>query len=391
MGIVVFHSAKAVGRSSFRLEKAMPFWGRQSSKLCQTHGVDTCIYCRRSGADISFTRDHVMPEAFGKFRDNLVLSNGEVCRDCNQVLGDEVETAAVRGSVEAAHRFQNRKRLPTKKPNAAESFAKAPRNRVTFEMDEPGWDSAKLYLEPIEDGTDVSIRIRPQIIVQFDDGHRRAFCLEELADPHVLKRASRYRACAESEEGLKAIAAALEPLGVQPAWQDVKKLEPNESGIAKISVCATYDDISRRLVAKIAFNFLAHLLRAPFVLKEEFDAIRLFIRYGQGVGSEFVSVEDRPVLGEEQNSGRWRMTDAHLVTLDRSPTNALLGHVSIFNMIHNKILLCRTDPEIIDSGLIPTGRLFCWDTSEILPLLAWDDRNLVQPPEVLAQRSRRRR
>jgi hypothetical protein len=76
----------------------------------------------------------------------------------------------VRGSVEAAHRFQNRKRLPTKKPNAAESFAKAPRNRVTFEMDEPGWDSAKLYLEPIEDGTDVSIRIRPQIIVQFDDG-----------------------------------------------------------------------------------------------------------------------------------------------------------------------------------------------------------------------------
>jgi hypothetical protein len=85
------------------------------------------------------------------------------------------------------------------------------------------------------------------------------------------------------------------------------------------------------------------------------------------------------------------MTDAHLVTLDRSPTNALLGHVSIFNMIHNKILLCRTDPEIIDSGLIPTGRLFCWDTSEILPLLAWDDRNLVQPPEVLAQRSRRRR
>ena len=41
---------------------------------------------------------------------------------------------------------------------------------MTFEMDEPGWDSAKLYLEPIEDGTDVSIRIRPQIIVQFDDG-----------------------------------------------------------------------------------------------------------------------------------------------------------------------------------------------------------------------------
>jgi hypothetical protein len=31
LGIVVFHSTKAVGRSSFRLEKPMPFWGRQGS------------------------------------------------------------------------------------------------------------------------------------------------------------------------------------------------------------------------------------------------------------------------------------------------------------------------------------------------------------------------
>lgn len=65
--------------------------------------------------------------------------------------------------------------------------------------------------------------------------------------------------------------------------------------MAKISVRATHDDISRRLVAKIAFNLLAHLLGARFALKEEFDAIRLFIRYGQGVGSDFVCVEDRPV------------------------------------------------------------------------------------------------
>ena len=354
--------------------------------MCQTLRVPACIYCRRSGADITFTRDHVMPEAFGKFRDNLVLSNQEVCRECNQNLGDSVETPAVRGSVEAAYRFQTRKLMGTKKLNAAESFAKAPQDRVTFEMDEPGWDNAKVYLEPIEDGTDVRIRFRPQIIVQFDDGHRRAFCLDELTNPQVLKGASAYRACAESEEELKVIAAALEPLGFPVVWQEMKKLPFNERNTAKISVHAVYDDVSRRLVAKVAFNFLAHLLGAPFVLKEEFDPIRRFIRDGQGAGAEFVSVEDRPFLGEEREAGNWRMTDAHLVGLERSKTNAVLGRVSLFNMIHNKIVLCRTDPEIVDSGQIPAGRLFSWRTLEISPLLVWDAHNLIQPPEVLAQR-----
>jgi hypothetical protein len=203
-----------------------------------------------------------MPEAFGKFRDNLVLSSQEVCRECNQNLGDSVETPAVRGSVEAAYRFQTRKLMGTKKLNAAESFAKAPQDRVTFEMDEPGWDSAKVYLEAIEDGTDVRIRFRPQIIVQFDDGRRRAFCLDELTNPQVLKGASAYRACAESEEELKVIAAALEPLGFPMVWQEMKKLPFNERDTAKIAVHAIYDDVSRRLVAKVAFNFLAHLLGA---------------------------------------------------------------------------------------------------------------------------------
>lgn len=68
-------------------------------------GVPTCIYCRRSGVDLVFNREHVMPQAFGLFESNLVLRD-QVCRECNQVMGDEIETPAARGSIEGVHRFK---------------------------------------------------------------------------------------------------------------------------------------------------------------------------------------------------------------------------------------------------------------------------------------------
>ncbi len=64
-----------------------------------------CVYCRNTGGKNLFTREHVIPQAFGKFTNNFTLL-GEVCRECNQYFGDKLEIVLARGSYEAIARIE---------------------------------------------------------------------------------------------------------------------------------------------------------------------------------------------------------------------------------------------------------------------------------------------
>src|SRR5205814_9517651 len=68
----------------------------------------TCIYCQGSG--VKFNREHVIPEAFGKFKDNFVLTC--VCVNCNQFFGDELELVLGRNSREAILRLHHGVKAP---------------------------------------------------------------------------------------------------------------------------------------------------------------------------------------------------------------------------------------------------------------------------------------
>ena len=51
--------------------------------------MDSCIYCRKATPEVSFDKvEHVMPQSFGRFRDNLTLV-GIVCEPCNEFFGKE--------------------------------------------------------------------------------------------------------------------------------------------------------------------------------------------------------------------------------------------------------------------------------------------------------------
>jgi hypothetical protein len=127
------------------------------------------------------------------------------------------------------------------------------------------------------------------------------------------------------------------------------------------------------------------------VRKREFNSIRRFIRYGEGRGSGLVRPLRVPFLREEQEAKGFRATDDHFVAVDHDSSGALVGHVSLFNMIHNEIILSRTNPEILFSGLIPAGRRFSWKERKIDTLVVVAHDNMVQPPSVLAERWRRKR
>jgi hypothetical protein len=134
------------------------------------------------------------------------------------------------------------------------------------------------------------------------------------------------------------------------------------------------------------FNYLAYRTDASFVLKPEFDAIRRFIRYGEGKGEELVANSEEAFLQEEKGAGGWYLTDDHLLGVRPSTAQGLLGDVAIFNLIHYHVLLSRTDPGMNLRLERSFGHAFLWRTQTITPLLAWDEENLVQPFSVIAQR-----
>src|SRR4051812_37658358 len=65
-----------------------------------------CLYCDETKPLAAFNREHVLPEAFGKYEDNLVLHH-RVCADCNTHLGRELDLPLARDSKEGLDRFEH--------------------------------------------------------------------------------------------------------------------------------------------------------------------------------------------------------------------------------------------------------------------------------------------
>jgi hypothetical protein len=64
-----------------------------------------CIYCRNHGDRGAFNREHVLSEAFGRFRNALVLHR-YVCSMCNKSFADGIERELTRDAFEAFLRYQ---------------------------------------------------------------------------------------------------------------------------------------------------------------------------------------------------------------------------------------------------------------------------------------------
>jgi hypothetical protein len=339
--------------------------------------VRTCIYCLVAKPDEAFNREHVMPQGFGTFDHNFVLH--DVCLDCNGTMGREIETPGIRGSFEGIHRHI------TAQLASVKSLVKAPRSRVTFEIDDPGFKGVQAYHEPAPDGPRTVVMFEPQVVADYHDGSYRSFRLQELTDAAPLQNALAFRVYALTDDEVTTIVEALHRLGVKPKWAPME-LNDSEDGTTLVKVSALYDDIVRRLMAKITFNYLTHVAGAAYVLKAEFNTIREFIRYGRGRGADLAGPIEEPMLFEEQSAGGYSITEDHLVGVARMKNGGLLGQVSLFNQIHHVVILSQTNPDVIEMGLIPSGHRFNWKTRTIDTLRGWAEDNLVQPADVIARR-----
>jgi hypothetical protein len=97
-----------------------------------------------------------------------------------------------------------------------------------------------------------------------------------------------------------------------------------------------------RGIAKIAFNYLAKIQGAAYVLDERFDRIRAFITRDSR-NRALVRFSQKPILAGE--TARIKTNELHLVLFEREGYG-LRGRVSLFNSLTYDVMLCP------DLGLI---------------------------------------
>lgn len=289
-----------------------------------------CIYCRVH-SNTAFPSEHVLPQMFGRFTQNLTLDC--VCGPCNNFFS-KLELSFGRDSPEAMERLRH-----GLKPVSEAS--QVGRNRMRdMLVDLPGLhDGARVQMS----STNGELSIKPVPQIGFRRGEERPvwFDEDELSAEAVAPYLEGYLRIVRgpTDEDASRLMARLDELGVKV--RDPMPLDPPADDGGEIDTVITYvlDATIRRVVAKIAFNYAAWVAGAEFMLHRDFDAIRAFIRHESSIPWDPVLPVDRPILADETRE--WRRKELHLLTVQWNPrTAALLGQISFFNIFNYWVPLC---------------------------------------------------
>jgi HNH endonuclease len=169
-----------------------------------------CIYRRESR--VEFNRDHVIPEAFGRFMNNFVVTC--VCTDCNQFFGDELELAPGRNSRESIMRLHHGL-------NAPAGAAKLRYDRVKLTVSQPGpWRGAQIILAVDGTGTKLDTKPVPQVALRKKDEENWTWLPEaDLTLPSVLdpyrNPQSVIQVVGPSQDDVDRLTAKLKEMGIE--------------------------------------------------------------------------------------------------------------------------------------------------------------------------------
>jgi hypothetical protein len=269
---------------------------------------------------------------FGTFENNLTLFC--VCAGCNNSFS-KLELFLGRDSAEAIQRV----RFGLKPPAAAKKIRGT---RLTFRADQPGpWFGAYAVLDG--DESSVFPAFLPQAAFRASTTGDWEWI---LADDFSSKRLANYppssqiRVAGGSSAELIQTVEMLERFGYKFGSREVTEVPTGaENGNFHIRVEGVIDEPILRAIAKVAFNYLAWTNGPSIVLREEFDAIRSFIRGGVPTGWQVVEVRREPILQNEKTGGR--ITDGHLLMVGWGPGGALpVAKVAFFNGVTYVVHLC---------------------------------------------------
>jgi len=301
--------------------------------------MPVCMYCLVDKAESDFNREHVVPEAFGRFADAPVLHNA-VCENCNSYFGETLDRILARGTPEGLQRYV----WGVKDPRDVRRFEY---HNLRLSADVPG-DYAGALLHALDD-TDAprGLRTVPITQVGFANLDGDEFTFFPLAEVRV--GGWRNESTLDWRKGVKIIGpdieearAVLEAQGVHITnWREMEAPPEPGTEIDVIELMKLTPELERA-IAKIAFNYAAYTQVQGFALREQFHPIRRYIRYGEHPGYQVLGRKKTDIFTLESESHPGMVAVFHVVTITE-PTNAeaVLAQVSLFNWMQWEVALSQ--------------------------------------------------
>ena len=284
-----------------------------------------------------FNTEHVIPQSFGKFEQNLTL-NKSVCCECNSSFGDQMDRILARDSVEAYERVRHGLKDKTE-------LDELPYRQLNFSVaDEGEWTGLRVILKS-ENGK-VVVDLVPQVRLSRKDGQGYEFVVEmelENLDESLLNAIDRTADVAifpSSEEVVERLIGALRKIGIEFERQGYIASPKFAQSDVGINVHGKIDAVVKRCAAKIAFNYLAYTSGANFVRGDEFNTVRSYIRHGTTPDYSLIRVSDDPILADDLRHSR--QTEGHLVTVNwTGDKRHIIAQLSLFNRVTYHVYLAR--------------------------------------------------
>jgi len=312
----------------------------------------TCIYCKGQKNADEFNKEHVVPDSFGRFKGALTLLRS-VCRECNSFFSKELELFLARDSLWGLMRFRYGLQ-------AFEADKWIYASRVRLVLDDPrlgDWNGAIVVVIPPRDASETNPEIIPIPQVAFTkmgENIWRNFPVEQIRSREDLLAQdfdlTKCKLLGNSESDIEKAKGKLSQLGIDTTL--LKELSDEKSNPAvlkrlRVNVSSRIDAIILRSAAKIAFNYLAKMQGTEFIIRQQFDDIRDFIRYGKNRDKKLATaVPDCLLRNKRLPHKRIR---AHVIIIrwaDQS-FSRIIGQVSLFNYLTFNIVLCSFSPGII--------------------------------------------
>ena len=325
-----------------------------------------CIYCLQEKDETDFNREHVIPQLMGTYKGGMVLSDNQVCCDCNSFFSKTIENELALDSFEGFLRYFKKTKTPHKKRKIGKTRIKT------------------IGAESVLSGVEMDINSNPngpenvQLVPHS--------CIGIIRD--IQKKEYDYYTIKTLPDCTEEVLQRMAHCGYPIIFQGYSKKEvedvltqrhyclPNAKYKDDISISTLIgkDDITIhqivslsheefRLAAKTVFNYMCYAYGKEYVLENTFDQFRRFIRYGDPYmpAGKFMygKIISIPELSE----------DSHIVGLAWTITDklCLCGFISWYNEITFSFII-KQYPTSTGCLLLPLKYSICDNTNRVVTI-----------------------